>query len=65
MLYRAIAEGHAEKPKQDRVYVTVASLATIDRAPAVHVSYEERVPWIATRDGLPKHRGKTDDTMTE
>ena len=65
MLYRAIAEGHPEKPKQDRMYVTVASLETMDRAPSVHVSYEERVPWFAARDGLPKHRGKSDETVEE
>ena len=65
MLYRAIAEGHAEKPKLDRMYVTVASLDGIDRSPAVHVSYEELAPWLVERDGLPKHRWKTDETLPE
>lgn len=65
MLYRAIAEGHPEKPKQDRMYVTLASLEGFDRTPAVHVSYEERVPWCVMRDGLPKKRGKTDEQIPE
>jgi hypothetical protein len=66
MLYRAIAEGHPEAPKLDRIYVTVASLVDpLDRPPNLHASYEERVPWLTVRDGLPKHRGKTDETMSE
>ncbi len=28
-----------------------------------HVSYEERVPWLSFKDGLPKHRGKSDETL--
>ena len=64
MLYRAIGEGHAEAPKLDRMYVTVASLTEpLDREPSVHVSYEERAPWHEVGDGLPKHRGKTDELM--
>lgn len=59
MLYRAIAEGHPESPKTDRVYVTVASLRDpMDRPPVAHVSYEERVPWHQVGDELPKVTGK-------
>ncbi len=65
LLYRAVAAGHPEAPKLDRMYVTAASLDALDRAPAVHVSYEEHVPWLRMTDGLPKHRGKTDTTIPE
>jgi hypothetical protein len=62
MLYRATAEGHAESPKVDRMYVTAASLdGSLDRAPQAHVSYEERVPWLVHDDGVPKYRGKTSE----
>jgi hypothetical protein len=37
----------------------------LDRAPSAHVSYEERVPWLSFPDGLPKHLGKTDETIPE
>jgi len=64
LLYEADAEGHAEAPKTDRVYVTVASLRdAMDRAPAAHVSFEEHVSWFEPGDHLPKHRGKTDATL--
>lgn len=66
MLYRADREGHPESPKTDRMYVCVGSLVDpLDREPAVHVSYEERLPWVCGRDGLPKHRGKTDETLPD
>lgn len=63
MLYRAIAEGHPEKPKPERMYVTAASLDALDKSPAVHVSWEEKIGWLQVPDGLPKHRGKTDEVM--
>ncbi len=60
MLYRAVAEGHPEAPKVDRMYVTAASLVDpLDKPPLVHVSWEEHLPWLSIPDGLPKHRGKT------
>lgn len=66
MLYRAVETGHPEAPKLDRVYVTAGSLVTpLDRVPAAHVSYEEHLPWVRVPDGLPKHRGKTDETLPE
>jgi len=66
MLYRADKAGHPESPKLDRMYVTAASLIDpLDREPAVHVSYEERLSWSRWHDGLPKHRGKTDETMPD
>ena len=66
MLYRADQEGHPESPNLDRMYVTVASLVDpMDQDPKVHVSYEERVAWMQYKDGLPKHRGKTDEQMDE
>jgi hypothetical protein len=43
------------------VYVTVGTLeGALDRAPARHVSYEERLPWMEPGDGLPRFRGKTE-----
>ena len=66
MLYRADAPGHHESPKTDRMYVSVGSLIDpLDREPKVHVSYEERMPWFHHADGLPKHRGKTDETIPD
>jgi hypothetical protein len=66
ILYRADREGHAESPKLDRMYVAVGSLIDpLDRDPKVHVSYDERVPWFRPHDGLPKHRGKTDEQISE
>jgi len=59
VLYRVIKEGHAENPKPDRMYLVVTSLnQPLDRQPAVHVSYEEKMPWLDMNDGLPKYRGK-------
>lgn len=63
MLYRAIGEGHPEKPQVDRMYVTAASLDGLDRAPGEHVSFEERVEWVALHDDLPKYRGKTKEEI--
>jgi hypothetical protein len=66
MLYRADQEGHPESPQLNRIYVTLASLVDpVDRAPQSHVSYEERVSWMQFDDGLPKHRGKTDEEIEE
>ncbi len=63
-LYRATAEGHPEQPKVDRMYVAVGALDDdLDREPSAHVSYEERAAWLSDLDGLPKHRGKTDERM--
>jgi len=65
-LYRADREGHPESPKLDRMYVAVGALIDpLDREPEAHVSYEERVAWFQPHDGLPKHRGKTDEQMAE
>lgn len=64
LLYRAVAEGHAEAPRTGCVYVTVAALDDpLDRAPAAHVSFEERVPWHEPGDGLPRFEGKTDERL--
>jgi hypothetical protein len=63
MLYRAIADGHPEKPQVDRMYVTAASLDGLDRKPGAHVSFEEHVEWLDVRDELPKHRGKTNERI--
>lgn len=63
MLYRAIAEGHPEKPQVDRMYVTAASLDRLDRAPGEHVSFEEHVAWLDVGDDLPKKRGKTNERI--
>jgi len=66
MLYRAVAAGHPEEPKIDRMYVAVAALVDPpDLAPAAHVSYEEHVPWFTPGDALPKHRGKTSERLDE
>jgi len=66
MLYRATAEGHPEGPRVGHMYVAVGCLVDpLDRAPAVHVSYEERVAWLRVADDLPKHRGKTSEVMGE
>ena len=66
MLYRADRAGHPESPRLDRIYVTVASLIDpLDREPDAHVSYEEHVPWLRLTDGLPKHRGKTGETVPD
>lgn len=64
MLYRADREGHPEAPKLDRMYVTAASLIDpIDKEPKAHVSYEEKLSWLNMPDAIPKHRGKTDETL--
>lgn len=65
MLYRAIGDGHSEA-KPGQMYVTVASLpGGPDRAPRAHVSYEERVPWLTSPDGLPKEEGETHKILPE
>jgi hypothetical protein len=66
MLYRADRGGHPESPRLDRMYVAVGSLIdALDREPANHVSYEERVAWLGFHDDLPKRRGKTEETLPE
>lgn len=66
MLYRAVQDGHPEGPRTSAMYVAAASLTdSLPRAPSVHVSWEEHAPWLVLRDGLPKHRGKTDEIMEE
>lgn len=52
MLYRG-----SDTP--DKIYVTVASLAGLDRPVDSHVSYEEKVGWFQPNDGLPCYRGKS------
>ena len=48
----------------DRIYVPVAILDAIDRPIASHVSYEERVPWIAGIHTIPCFEGKTDKSLS-
>ncbi len=61
LLYQAVAPGHHESPKTDRIYVSAACLeGPLNREPQAHVSYEERVPWHTPGDGLPRYRGKGD-----
>ncbi len=44
------------------IYVPVAVLNDpLDRAPASHVSFEERVPWFPFHDELPRYRAKSDE----
>jgi hypothetical protein len=64
LLYRAIAAGHPESPKLDRMYVTAASLTSLDREPAAHVSFEEKVPWLDLNDPVAKYRGKGVEKMS-
>ncbi|MEZ4221763.1 MAG: GFA family protein [Polyangiaceae bacterium] len=64
LLYEAIASGHPEAPKLDRMYVTLGALrAPLDRQPACHVSVEEAVTWFRRADHLPGHVGKTEQTQ--
>jgi catechol 2,3-dioxygenase-like lactoylglutathione lyase family enzyme len=64
LFYRADVEGHAESPRINATYVTVASLDDpLDRAPSVHVSFEEHVAWLEPNDRLPKHVGKTEERI--
>ncbi len=56
MLYRG-----ASTP--DRVYLPVAVLEGLDRPVDSHVSYEERVPWLAGVERLPCFRAKTDEPL--
>ena len=64
MFYRAEKEGHPESPQIDRMYISVGSITDpLDRDPQRHVSYEERFSWMKAKDGLPKHRGKTEEKM--
>lgn len=64
MLYRAVATGHPEAPDPGRVYVAAASLVDpMDRPPAAHVSFEERLPHTVPGDGLPRYRGKGEASM--
>lgn len=66
MLYRAVEEGHHEAPRLDAMYVAVGSLIDpIDRPARTHVSFEERVDWLAYNDDLPKLLGKTDRRIDE
>ena len=66
MFYRAEKQGHPESPKLDRMYISAGSIIDpLDREPQVHVSYEEKLPWMKAKDGLPKHRGKTEEKMEE
>jgi len=66
MLYRADKAGHHESPKLENMYVSVGSLIDpMDQPPKVHVSYEERLAWMHAKDGLAKHRGKTDDIIED
>jgi hypothetical protein len=59
LLYRAIADGHHESPKRDRIYVAAGSLIDpLDRTVQAHVSFEERVHWYECDDSLPRYRGK-------
>lgn len=44
----------------DRVYVPVAVLEGIDQLPDSHVSYEERVAWLAGVETLPCFVGKSE-----
>lgn len=49
----------------DKVYVTVSNLiGPLDRAPDAHVSFEEKVKWLATTDHLPKYLGKSDQVIS-
>lgn len=49
-----------------RVYVSVASLdGEMDRQPDSHVSYEEHVPWLHLRDGLPRFVGKSSEPFQD
>lgn len=66
LLYRAIATGHPEAPKLDRMYVTVASLeGPLEQEPAAHVSFEEHVAWFTPGDAVPKYRGKGVERMSD
>ncbi|MFO0550137.1 MAG: GFA family protein [Polyangiaceae bacterium] len=66
MLYRAIAPGHPESPKTDRMYVTVASIdGELGQQPSAHVSFEEHVSWFHPRDLVPKYRGKGEAPIDE
>lgn len=59
MLYRAVTDGHPERPDPDRMYIAVGALTDpMDRPPAAHVSFEERLPSTRPGDGLPCYRGK-------
>ena len=45
----------------ESIYVTVANLTgPLDRKPALHYSFEEKVPWLDVKDSIPKVFGKTD-----
>lgn len=64
LFYRAIADGHPESPKLNRMYLTVTSLlGELDRQPTVRVSCEEEPAWFHGFENLPRHRGKTDERM--
>ncbi len=48
-----------------RVYVNVASLEdSLDRKPDSHVSFEEKVPWLEVKDGLPCYKEKASDRLS-
>jgi len=63
LFYEAVKEGHHESPKTDRMYISAANIENMDREPAVHVSYEEKLPWLKFQDALPKYRGKMLELM--
>lgn len=66
MLYKADKPVHHESPKLDRMYESVGSLITpMDREPAAHVSYEERLAWTDKDHLLPKYRGKMVEKLPE
>jgi hypothetical protein len=48
----------------DKIYITVANLTgPLDQEPDAHVSFEEKVPWLEIKDGLPHYRAKTKERI--
>jgi hypothetical protein len=44
----------------DQVDIVLASMhAPIDRLPQAHIYYDDRAPWVAVDDGLPRLGGAT------
>lgn len=52
---------HEDTPNQ--VYVTVASLDTLDRPVDGHASFEEHAPWLDLGENVPRYLGKTEERL--
>ncbi|MBF0106412.1 MAG: GFA family protein [Deltaproteobacteria bacterium] len=64
MFYRAVKEGHPEKPRTNVMYVAVGNLTgALDKSPSDRYSCEEEVTWFHGIETLPRYCGKTNKRL--